>query len=190
MPKRRKHFFALACLASIVCACSPATRHEVFSTLIDGCPSSTPVAQICADPSHAVGGRLAEADGSKGAPVAKKASKHKPYQEKKCDDCHDKTTDNGFVVKVKNQLCFVCHSDFITGKFVHGPVAVGECLACHDPHMSANPSLLKKRAAEVCATCHLERRQAFAMHETVESHDITCINCHDPHFGNVQYFLK
>jgi hypothetical protein len=41
-------------------------------------------------------------------------------------------------------LCYKCHADK-QGPFVfeHAPLKVEGCTACHDPHGSANPKLLK-----------------------------------------------
>jgi len=193
MPKRLKIALPVAVLVGIVCAaCGPIARHEVFSTIIDGCPSLPSPQQLCEDyAAKAVASQRAEAEGKKNVPgEAVKGSQHLPYIEKRCDDCHDKSKESGFVVDSKKKLCFVCHTDFIKGAFVHGPAAVGDCLACHEPHTSQHPSLLKTGPGDICATCHREKRQAAALHETVAGHNMICTNCHDPHFGNVQYFLK
>src|SRR6266567_7631253 len=140
-----------ASLVGLICACSPITKHEIFSAIIDGCPSLPSPQQLCADyATKAVADMRAEMEGKKKAPgEAEAGSKHLPYVEKMCDDCHDKTSASGFVAKSKNELCFVCHTDFVQGYYVHGPVAVGACLACHEPHTSQYPSLLKARPAEI-----------------------------------------
>ncbi|QEM66774.1 cytochrome C [Geobacter sp. FeAm09] len=176
----------------MIWGCSPLTRYKLTSTLFDGVPSMPPAEQYCADyAAQVVAKTRAEAEGkSSAAGDAGKASSHNPYDEKKCDNCHDKTTESGLVVKSKNELCFVCHTGFVKGSFVHGPVAVGDCLVCHEPHNSPNPALLKVRPSEVCAACHHEKRQAASLHEKAASHGLICINCHDPHFGNVLFFLK
>lgn len=190
MSRALRHMAVLAICA--LCGCSPIARHQVLTTIFDGVPSMPPAEQICAE--YAVEAIAKERDEREGkgkpAASAQQASTHRPYMEKRCDDCHDKTTESGFVVKSKSELCFVCHSDFIKGSFVHGPVAVGDCLACHDPHTSTLPSLLKVRAADVCAVCHKEARQAVSLHEMTVTHGLVCVNCHSPHFGNVRFFLK
>lgn len=185
-----RHIAAL--LVCVLCSCSPITRHQVLTTIFDGVPSMPPAEQICQEYVQDVLARERDQREGKGkfAAAAPVASAHRPYTEKRCDDCHDKTTESGLVVKNKTELCFVCHADFIKGGFVHGPVAVGDCLACHDPHTSALPSLLKVSAADICAVCHREERQAVSLHTTVASHGLVCVNCHSPHFGNVRFFLK
>lgn len=190
MPYSLRHLAVLS--ICVLCSCSPVTTHQVLSTVFDGVPTMPPAEQICTE--YAAELIAKERDGKagkgEGAAAAQKASTHRPYQEKRCDDCHDKTTESGFVVKSKEELCFHCHSDFIKGSFVHGPVAVGDCLACHDPHTSTLPSLLKVAAANICAVCHREPRQAASLHDTTVSHNMVCVNCHSPHYGNVRFFLK
>ena len=52
-------------------------------------------------------------------------------------------------------LCAKCHDDkLFRGKVVHGPVAAGMCMGCHDPHSSDNQGLLKKKPATLCLDCH------------------------------------
>jgi predicted CXXCH cytochrome family protein len=173
-------------------ACSEVTRHQVLTTIFDGVPSMPPAEQLCKDYAVEVLAKDRDERSGKSKPAVSSAvaSTHKPYGEKRCDDCHDKTTESGFVVKNKTELCFVCHTDFIKGSFVHGPVAVGDCLACHDPHTSALPSLLKVAAADICAVCHREPRQAASLHDMTVTHGLICVNCHSPHYGNVRFFLK
>ena len=190
MPLFLRHI-ALLALCLLCGACSDLTRHKVLTTIFDGVPSMPPADQYCEEYAKEYLILDRNAREAQGKPVASgSASTHPPYAEKHCDDCHDKTTESGFVVKTKNELCFVCHTTFIKGSYVHGPVAVGDCLACHDPHTSALPHLLKIAAADVCATCHKEPRQAASLHEKASSHGLICVNCHSPHFGDVHFFLK
>jgi DmsE family decaheme c-type cytochrome len=52
--------------------------------------------------------------------------------------------------------CFKCHADK-QGPFVfeHAPLKVEGCSACHDPHGSSNPKLLKRSVvAQLCIECH------------------------------------
>lgn len=174
--------------------CDTVTRHKVLSTLFDGYPSLPPEEKYCTDYVYeimAMEGKDSEpAAGDEVAKNAKKkASVHKPYGEKLCNDCHDQTQPNG-LIRPNRELCGVCHKDFIQGAQVHGPVAVGECQACHLPHTSAHPSLLKASRDEICAVCHQESRLAAGMHDKVTEKTMACVDCHDPHFGNTRYFLK
>jgi predicted CXXCH cytochrome family protein len=193
MSGRLRHMIPVAVfIVSIVCACSPVTRYEVLTTIFDGVPSLPPPEKYCADYAAQTASNLrAEMSGRKNSDGKQdKSSTHPPYAEKKCDGCHDKSTDSGFVVNSRNDLCFVCHTGFFKGSYVHGPAAVGDCLACHDPHSSSHPALLKVSQTEICTTCHHEKRVASSLHEMAASHELICTDCHDPHSGNVHYFLK
>jgi predicted CXXCH cytochrome family protein len=176
----------------VLCGCSPVTRHKVLSTIFDGVPTLPPADEYCQDyANRAVADSRAEIDGKgKAADVAPKQTTHKPYEEKLCDSCHNKSADSGFVTKSKTDLCFVCHINFIKGSFVHGPAAAGDCLACHDPHTATNPFLLKASAGAICAKWQLEARLAVSLHQTTAARGITCVDCHDPHAGNARFFLK
>jgi predicted CXXCH cytochrome family protein len=176
-------------MVALLFGCTPTTRYEVLSTIFDGVPSLPPPEQFCATYIKEAEIKKQNEAENTGKSSREKVT-HPPYEEKKCDNCHDKSTDSGFVVKSKNELCFVCHKDFLKGHFVHGPAATGDCLFCHDPHSSLNPSLLKVPLTDVCDKCHREKRQSASMHNTVKMRGIVCVNCHDPHSENVRFFLR
>lgn len=165
-------------------------RHKVLTLIFDGVPAvPPPTAEICAD---IVTRKTSDSlDVSENQQNAMKRSTHKPYVEKNCKDCHssNKAVDAGLIVP-KQELCFVCHEDFVHGQNVHGPVAVGDCLSCHLPHHSEHPSLLIDDPDKICAHCHQENRLAEAMHDRFVDKTISCGECHDPHAGDTRYFLK
>jgi len=184
----------LICWAFFFSGCDPVGRHKVLSTIFDGVPTLPPPEQICEEYAvRKVAEMRDELSGKKAAGKEKAAtgteSVHFPYEEKACDDCHDKNKADG-LIRPKSQLCFVCHTDFIKGSFVHGPVAVGDCLACHVPHNSQYGPLLKVSKKDVCDTCHREIRTALGLHETARAHNLGCTDCHNPHYGNVRYLAK
>jgi predicted CXXCH cytochrome family protein len=178
-----------ACAVLVLSGCDPITRYKVTSTIFDGVPALPPPEQLCAEYAEK---RVAEAKAESAQKETKKGpagSAHLPYQEKQCDDCHDKSKEGG-LIKPKNELCFVCHTNFIKGTYVHGPVATADCLTCHEPHTSGFPKLLKSPPEKICGTCHSDKRSAAAMHDKFAAQQLTCIDCHDPHFGNAQFFLR
>ena len=181
----------LMALGVTLSGCEPITRHKVISTIFDGVPTLPPPAPICTGDADKMVAPYRDEISKKSAPAALglNGSKHPPYVEKRCDDCHDKTKENG-LVGPRNEFCFICHTGFVKGTYVHGPVAVGDCLACHEPHNSNFPSLLKVNKATVCASCHMEKRLAQGMHEKVRDKGVGCMNCHDPHSTNAPFFLK
>jgi DmsE family decaheme c-type cytochrome len=78
----------------------------------------------------------------------------------KCDDCHN--PHGGFLVRQarvtvsQDVVCFKCHTDK-AGPFVfeHQAVKIEGCIACHTPHGSSNPRLLKRSQVNLlCLECH------------------------------------
>ena len=175
----------------------PVTDHAVKSFFFDGVPPLPTLDKLCEPHLEDLFNEYYEArieetiygaeEGTRSADSA--TSIHPPFRDKLCLNCHDFTKEN-LLQLPKNKLCFKCHKNFITGTFVHGPVAVADCLACHFPHQSPNRSLLRRSRNEICGKCHQERRQAYAMHNRVIAHGMFCVDCHNPHSGNVHYFLQ
>ena len=190
-------FLLLALLGGglLLQGCDPVTRHKVLTTIFDGVPSQVPPEKILEDyyqqrraAESAQQAAAASSDGKTGV----SGSRHRPYAEKKCQACHDFTSRVG-LVRPRLQLCVMCHKDFVVrdkSVNVHGPVAVGDCSACHLPHTSPHKALLERNETEICSKCHQERRQAARMHDRVIERGMTCIDCHDPHYGAARYFLK
>ncbi len=90
----------------------------------------------------------------------------KPYRHRvsqglvECTDCHNEHGGNGFKqlrsTAAQNQVCFKCHTEK-QGPFVyeHLPVKTDGCVACHSPHGSTNPRLLKVSQVNIlCLQCH------------------------------------
>lgn len=63
---------------------------------------------------------------------------HRADNESPCSGCHrlEAGPQDREPVKPEQMLCFACHRDTPKGKHVHGPAAVWNCLACHDPDRS------------------------------------------------------
>ena len=77
-----------------------------------------------------------------------------------CGDCHNQH--GGFLTRqlrstaAQDQVCFKCHTDK-AGPFTfeHEPVKTEGCVACHQPHGSVNPRLLKRTQVNLlCLECH------------------------------------
>lgn len=189
-----RHIAISALLLCSLAGCDTVSRHKVLSTVFDGVPSLPPPEQICTDYTDK---RLSdlrdELSGKKVAgqgEAAEKESVHRPYDDKKCDDCHDKSKDSGLKLPPK-ELCLMCHKGFFKDyAFQHGPAAVGDCLSCHVPHNSPDGPLLKVNKKVICATCHKEPRAALALHDKVAERKMACVECHSPHYGNSPFFLK
>ena len=123
---------------------------------------------------------------------------HLPVREGKCALCHKPSgkkhprfkkeafifTDNG-----KSGLCNECHSRKDSMKFVHGPVAKGDCLLCHDVHQSDNKAQLKVPLDQLCYLCHPKPTfDRIFPHAPISGGN--CTGCHDPHQSDVKYMLK
>ena len=118
---------------------------------------------------------------------------HEPYRECKC---HGQGSKKSFDRQVQltmsvPELCYKCHTDYSvsSAEYVHGPVAVGYCLFCHEPHQTKIAGLLKKPIPELCYECH--DRQSI---EEISAHSAEtlpgCIDCHQPHESFVKGLLK
>jgi DmsE family decaheme c-type cytochrome len=77
-----------------------------------------------------------------------------------CSDCHN--PHGGFLSRqlrataAQDTVCYKCHADK-AGPFVfeHEAVKIEGCVACHTPHGSSNPRLLKRSQVNlVCLECH------------------------------------
>lgn len=100
-------------------------------------------------------------------------------------------------------MCTQCHErEGFEGKFVHAPVATGNCLVCHDPHASDHQGLLKKDPPALCLSCHPEigqgphvvagfSRSGHPLGEPYKGNTTEdpmrpgrrfyCASCHEPH---------
>ncbi len=144
---------------------------------------------------HSVHGRLMET--RKGIPF-----------EKSCETCHgpgsqhvefaDNTTTAGFHTikfppKLKaseaNDICLTCHEAKAHFHWKGSPHDLKDvtCISCHSIHQDMkkpNAKLLKKpKIADVCFSCHLEKKGQFARnaHMPLNEGDMTCTSCHDMH---------
>ncbi|MBI4791896.1 MAG: hypothetical protein HY789_03995, partial [Deltaproteobacteria bacterium] len=112
-------------------------------------------------------------------------TKHKAlYIRQRCGNCHFAHFSQypALLVREGADLCYTCHGQDDPGRsdalpnirveieskeHVHGPVADGECAACHDPHGRGNsdeyfngiadstyPSMLVEKEEKLCFKCH------------------------------------
>ena len=122
---------------------------------------------------------------------------HAPVEEG-CVDCHDPhQSPMRFQLlsdtKRVSGLCFTCHEEEIfTMKHQHGPVGVGDCIACHYPHASGNESLLiaPLKEGKLCFECHEGVRDQLAMKNTHKPVLEDCGKCHDPHSSDNRFQLS
>jgi predicted CXXCH cytochrome family protein len=106
-----------------------------------------------------------------------------PALEEGCEGCH-LLEDGKWKPRDQKEACYACHPDFgneAEGKrrYLHEPVAGGECTACHEPHFSALPRLGKSKKG--CLECHGPFPSRGSVHRPVKNG--RCTDCHDPHAG-------
>ncbi len=171
-------------MSAFVCAvllagCSAVSRHKVLTTLFDGVPP------LVEEGAGEAGGKAAAA-GSAGARQAD-GTAHGPFAAKLCSACHEAGATNALVVP-RDQLCFRCHDLRMDRKYVHGPLASGGCLVCHDPHRSRYRYLLVSDSDTFCFHCHSRESLAgSAAHADLQGQ---CTDCHDAHMSDQKYLLK
>ena len=73
-----------------------------------------------------------------------------------------------------------CHAGMLAPKFVHGPVAVQDCLLCHK-QTAQHSFTLAEAGAKLCYLCH---------EKMGPGHGKDCITCHDPHGSDLEFQLK
>jgi len=80
-----------------------------------------------------------------------------------------------------------CHANMGKDKYVHGPVAAGECTFCHQPTASHKFKPIVD-VATLCNECHDKKFNEKVVHPPVK--DGECSSCHDPHQSPYQFQLK
>lgn len=170
--------------SALLLACSAATRERLTEALFDDPPSRRPPPVEAAPPAP-------EPRTQPVRVVRWSGSTHGPYAAQLCRACHlvaeegRTSTAAGALLRLPTSaLCRQCHGDSLlaeparlAGAAWHGPAAAGLCLACHLPHRSREPFLLRSPAAEVCLGCHL-RSNLLPDHP---GEGRGCLECHDAH---------
>jgi len=123
-------------------------------------------------------------------PTQKDASVHKPAKD--CTQCHPKKQMWGRekLIRQVPDLCYSCHTNY--GKsagYLHGPIVVGACLFCHNPHQSKYIHLQTAPQPDLCYQCHLSN-DITQMEEHQGQLDVICTTCHDPHIGRLPKLIK
>jgi predicted CXXCH cytochrome family protein len=178
------------CLA-LISSCTESKRHKALSFLFDGVPPLSGDAAELSGPDDGSGRRRPEPTWFVHDPLVH----FDPSWERSCPRCHGEKMQRSFsnevhLVAPTPQLCFECHEppSFQEG-WIHGPVAQGECVFCHEPHRSLQKFLLKKALPEVCYQCH--DSQAIADIEDHAKPSYTqCTDCHSGHASVAKYLLK
>jgi predicted CXXCH cytochrome family protein len=162
---------ALSLLTLLVLGCSVTrSNYKTLSFFFDGVPD--PDAPVVIP-------ETLSTSANPGQVKQVKLYQHKPYADGKCDSCH--TPDKKQLLTLKADLCVKCHQP-ATNQYpvMHGPVTLGECLWCHEPHESDSPRLLKTTAPELCIQCHDQN----LLPGNIPAHQSTTANCLECHTGH------
>lgn len=118
---------------------------------------------------------------------------HEPRKD--CSLCHGKRgqklyAPEAILIAPVPALCHDCHDDYtVSARFVHGPVAVGQCLFCHHHHKSRIQYLLNEPEPKLCYQCHdINMIESMPDHLTVQPS--ACTDCHNPHASSTKALLK
>jgi predicted CXXCH cytochrome family protein len=175
---------ATAVALVVLAACAGKSRQEVLSFFFDGVPPPGGFPPSSSTPD----GPTPDAAGAIGFAAAQQFFPHTPYRENKCEGCHDATSGQ-LVTPIQKGLCLTCHTKLVEEKkFVHSPVAVGDCSLCHHYHGSPLPNLLLAVPIKTCMNCHDQADLTTGEHHAQA--DRACTDCHDPHGGNDRFFVK
>ncbi len=166
-------------VAALLTGCDATTRHRVLTFFFDGVPPLKLPGEVEAKPAAAA------AVPAQAGPA--QYFEHGPYAAKLCNGCHEEGAGNALVLP-RDQLCFRCHDLKLDRKYVHGPIASGGCLVCHDPHSSQYPHLLVSESDGFCFTCH--DRESVAKNAAHADLREQCTTCHDAHMSDRKYLLK
>ncbi len=184
----------LSFLWMFIMSCDPVRDHEALTFFFDGVPplegetvtsKDVPVLDANTPDSQA-----------EQAQAKDKEIWYTHNPEKGCEQCHKKIQGSQWAVpefvEPVPELCYSgCHDDYTksSAAYVHGPVASGECLLCHDAHQSRNKHLLKEPESKLCFQCHGSEVMELLKDHSVES-PIGCTECHDAHASSVKGLLK
>ncbi len=194
-----KHLFVLSVtvvtIAGLTLACNEAARFHALNFFFDGVPepgAPAPDSDVKQE-QEAMQGETESGpevpDSTHPVVAVKQYFIHPPYKEFQCRRCHQPAGVD-LVATPQEGLCARCHPG-IPGDapFVHGPVAVRDCLFCHHYHESAIPGMLLLPPDDTCLRCHdRDDLTTGSHHDAIDEQH--CIACHDPHAGTVRYFLK
>jgi predicted CXXCH cytochrome family protein len=180
-----EHFiFALAVLAMIAFVAAVVSAVGVQRPPVPSSTGAADAGQRPVAPATAPPGSCVQCHGA----VTKHAVLHPKSDD--CASCHVPAARDAH--QFKDKSCIACHEMAKPAdKFVHGPVAVGECLTCHDPHGTDEPQMVRSVGADLCQRCHVEIKARLAekrfTHAPVKE---DCATCHNPHASPLKYQIR
>ncbi len=178
-------------LLMFVMNCDKVQRHKVLTFFFDGVPPLETETALSEEGSAEARAETSAAEQRLGQPKTV-VFVHEPRKD--CHLCHKRLEKGRWAVpeftKPVPALCYDCHTDYtLSAAFVHGPVAVGQCLFCHNPHKSKNEHLLNDPEPQLCYLCHdRDVIESIANHSTETLSE--CTNCHDAHAALEKSLLR
>ena len=127
--------------------------------------------------------------------------KHGPAANLQCMGCHSGTKGPGQITILTGKVtknCLECHvnsREWENMSHIHGPVGVGDCTVCHDPHGSEfRYQLWADGNGKLCVACHRDKKKlvgqsppGFHLHGVIPG--AGCTICHSPHASENRYQL-
>jgi predicted CXXCH cytochrome family protein len=171
----------------LVVSCDEVERYKTLTFFFDGVP---PLGQ------EGLQEELINSNFQESAQISPKQLWYVHEPQKDCTLCHGKRKQQrGFSLQVRltapvPKLCYGCHADYtVSAPFVHGPVAVGQCLFCHNQHKSKIEHLLKEPEPKLCYLCHdINTVELIPAH--FKNQQFACTGCHNAHASPVKALLK
>jgi predicted CXXCH cytochrome family protein len=160
-------------------------------TLPADCSNCHDLAEVARD--ETLGLEQQESCGACHQGISEAKYRHDPVTSHLCLTCHQQSPQSRRIVfpagKIE-RICFGCHIErksWFDRKFVHGPIFVGGCTLCHDPHGSDQPDFLwTEGSLRLCLDCHSDkdnlvdpRSRLPFVHGVIPGKG--CVICHDPH---------
>jgi predicted CXXCH cytochrome family protein len=158
----------------------------VLCLLFDGVPPPKGMEPCDGTPGGAAGGAVIAKAGNDAENKAGRYTEHGPYAAKLCEGCHMRQT-NKLILPMED-LCLNCHALDTSTKNMHGPLAAGGCVVCHNPHGSGNEYLLVSKAKDFCLYCH--QQEDILKKEVHKAGENGCTTCHDAHGSDNDYLLR
>jgi predicted CXXCH cytochrome family protein len=130
--------------------------------------------------------------------------KHSTTVNQQCLTCHlQQGTSWGIGLPTGNirDFCLNCHTgkrSWLSRSFIHGPVSIGGCTLCHNPHgENQRYQLIAEGSLSLCIECHGDKENLISEDKNVRMkyvHGVIsgagCVVCHDPHATDQQFMLK
>ena len=188
-------WLALILAGLVLINCNEEERYRVLSFFFDGVPIPASMRKPQAVTDSTTRDSSITLAQSRNLPAAKPKVVethwflHKPFSEKKCSYCHLGDMGQRLQMERVDELCKTCHEQFkVSHQYVHGPVAIGQCLVCHNPHRTQYPHLTIRPGDQLCRYCHKTVKRTSAPEHYFIGEKV-CYECHNPHFSDSSQFF-